>query len=373
MNKDNEIPEPKPFPLFFGISEHRISHIAWGSKHIIAISTQNVAYSWGSNNVGQWGLGSVEEFVNHPTDIKFFEGIKVAAWSENHSLIISESGLTFYFGYNILGSANEKSCALPNPEWLQGIKNATFIAWGPNHNAVIFQSNELYGESSEDLYMWGKGWEFKLSNYKKEIEDEIKPRMVSCGSKHTVFLDYFGNVWFWGKKSGVGIEDINNEYQKIPKLLLTPREWGKILHVSSYHNKNLAVTDEGAIIYFGEKEESYLDSEFDANEENKYNISKSGWMWRKIEYDSNIKPTYIKWGLTHNIWISSKGYPFSWGNNINGRWGIKLDQQYDQNEENSDKESQFDPNKIEENLEIDKPQLIYSLRKVLKGNVTKDK
>lgn len=374
MIKDTELPDPKPFPLFSGISEHRISHIAWGSKHIIAISTQNVAYSWGSNKLGQWGLGTVDEFIRDPTQINFFEGIKVAAWAENHSLIISESGLVFYFGYNILGGQEDNSRALINPECLQGIKSASFIACGPNHYAVILQSNELYGESFEDLYMWGRGWNFCLSNYRKEIEDEIKPRMVSCGSKHTLFLDYFGNIWFWGKKSGVGIEDINNEYQKVPKVLLTPREWGKVLHISSYHNKNLAVTDEGNIIYFGEKEENYLDSEHEANDENKYSIAKSGWMWRKIDYDVNIKPTYIKWGLTHNICISSKGYPFAWGSNINGRCGVRLDEDKDPNEENSDNEDDnFNPDKIEEKLEIEKPQIVYNLRKILKSNITKDK
>ena len=374
INKDNEISEPKPIPLFYGVSEHRVSHISWGSKHIIAISTEKIAYSWGSNSMGQCGLGTTEDFVNSPNEIKFFEGIKVAAWAENHSMIISESGLTFFFGYNISGSSKEKSFALPNPECLQGIKNATFIAWGPNHNAVIFQSNELYGEPSEDLYMWGKGWEFKLSNYKKEIEDEIKPRMVSWGSKHTIFLDYLGNVWFWGKKSGVGIEDINNEYQTIPKLLLSPRDWGRILHVSSYHNKNLAVTDEGSVIYFGEKEENLIDKESEDNEDNRFNYAKSGWAWRKVEYEGNIKPSFIKWGLTHNILISSKGYPFAWGNNINGRCGITSNLNNEAKEDNSDNEDEdYDYNKFEENLEIIQPTLIVGMRTILKGNITKER
>jgi alpha-tubulin suppressor-like RCC1 family protein len=36
---------------------------------------------------------------------------------------------------------------------------------------------------------------------------EVKFIMASCGSKHTLALDTSGDLWFFGSKQSVGIDD----------------------------------------------------------------------------------------------------------------------------------------------------------------------
>lgn len=76
--------------------------------------------------------------------------------------------------------------------------------------------------------------------------------MASCGSKHTVALDTEGKLWYFGCKSSVGIEDMENEKQlspasmEIPKKIMEPFKF-----VSAGEEHNLAVTSSGKIYGFG--------------------------------------------------------------------------------------------------------------------------
>lgn len=91
--------------------------------------------------------------------------------------------------------------------------------------------------------------------------------ITQWGSKHTLALDRHGNLWYWGSKSSVGIEDIEHEHQKVPAVLLSADEVEPIVNISVRHDQNLAVTATGRIIGFGEEEKEAELSENDSDDE----------------------------------------------------------------------------------------------------------
>jgi alpha-tubulin suppressor-like RCC1 family protein len=69
------------------------------------------------------------------------------------------------------------------------------------------------------MYTWGCGWhgqtghgswnnEYLPKVLKSNYTKDTKFIMASCGSKHTLALDANGQIWYFGNKMSVGIEDL---------------------------------------------------------------------------------------------------------------------------------------------------------------------
>lgn len=109
------------------------------------------------------------------------------------------------------------------------------------------------------------------------IAEKVEPKLVTCGSKHTLMLDSDGNIWYWGNKAAAGIKYIENEHQKQPRILLSANEEGPFIYISTKHKNNLAITSSGKIITFGaEENKSGLKIHEDAKESTYMQVASSG-------------------------------------------------------------------------------------------------
>jgi len=99
------IAEPvQPF-LENGIST-KISYVACGGKHSLALANDNVVYSWGNNQYGQLGLALDEfESFHQPKEVLFFKE-KIASFlgaGSYHSMALSIEGYAYIWGRNDRG------------------------------------------------------------------------------------------------------------------------------------------------------------------------------------------------------------------------------------------------------------------------------
>ncbi len=113
------------------------------------------------------------------------------------------------------------------------------------------------------MYSWGCGWYGQLghgnlnNSYIPKIVEipvfkDTKFMMASCGSKHTIALDTDGQIWFFGHKLSVGIEDYSDEKQSIPvRLEIPPHINEPIKFISTGDDHNLAITLSGEVFGFG--------------------------------------------------------------------------------------------------------------------------
>lgn len=193
-------------------------------------------------------------------------------------------------------------------------------------------------------------------------------------------LDYNGNIWYWGNKDAVGIEDAEHENQKTPKILLSAVEEGPFIYISTNHSKNLAVTHGGYVIGFGHFDgKDTVKVGLDNKEDKNLITSKSGCKWKLIKSEDDVVNTlYVVAGFTHNILVTEKGYPYSWGNNINGRCGVssnvaQTDVVIGKRKDSDSDEDANANNTNSEGLYIDQPQNIKLLRRLFKRNVRDNK
>lgn len=136
--------------------------------------------------------------------------------------------------------------------------------------------------------------------------------MATCGSKHTIALDESGNIWFFGNKNSVGIVELEEEEKQFkPVRLETPsyiKE--KFKYIASSEEHILAVTVSGTVYGFGK------------NTHSKINSNKKEFLYFE-HVDSEEKATLVSCGTNHSVLIDMKGVPYTWGNTLNGRCGLK--------------------------------------------------
>jgi alpha-tubulin suppressor-like RCC1 family protein len=80
----------------------KVSIIALGWYHSMIASEDGVVYGFGGNDVGQLGLGYMNDLLLIPTKVDFFNGIKITAISLGYefSMVLSSRGLLYTFGVN---------------------------------------------------------------------------------------------------------------------------------------------------------------------------------------------------------------------------------------------------------------------------------
>lgn len=129
--------------------------IAAGEQHSLAAGRDG-AYSWGSNSMGQLGVGSpsTTDFSLLPARIPLPEGMEVKqiAAGGRHSAAITRCGKLLSWGWGEegqLGGGNEKNATYPRPVRIPKLRNEAAkghpvaVAVGMSHTVVVLM-NEAY-------------------------------------------------------------------------------------------------------------------------------------------------------------------------------------------------------------------------------------
>ena len=94
---------------------------------------------------------------------------------------------------------------------------------------------------------------------KVPVFKDTKFIMATCGGKHTIALDENGQIWFWGNKNSVGIEDLQEDKQFRPSKLDTHVK-EPFKYIASSEEHNLAVTASGMVYGFGKNTHCKINS-----------------------------------------------------------------------------------------------------------------
>lgn len=153
----------------------KISSMACGYYHIIAIKNDGGLLSWGLNTSGQLGLGNFIPKHSIPMPIDSLQNSRaiMAAAGEAHSLVLVEENderVLYAFGSaenGKLGIGSVKSSTLvTTPQAIASLLDVKHISCGENHSAAI--------TNSKNLYLWGEGWKGQLGHGNRDSQYEPK-------------------------------------------------------------------------------------------------------------------------------------------------------------------------------------------------------
>lgn len=125
----------------------QIKQIACGYNHYIALDNNGNVYSWGSGSDGRLGTGN---FDHSPDPIRLDETpekIKSVACGFIHSVLISDSGSLYAFGFNgygQLGLGSKVNASKPTLCNSLPLNSVLKVACGAFHTVVLCEGGALY-------------------------------------------------------------------------------------------------------------------------------------------------------------------------------------------------------------------------------------
>ncbi|XTZ15836.1 RCC1 domain-containing protein [Micromonospora echinospora] len=134
-NTDSRIPVPVSLP-------NPIVDIAAGVHHSLALTSTGVVLAWGDNYYGQLGNGTagIGTDINVPIAVDFLPTITAIDAGGEHNLVLTSTGTMYAWGYNVagqLGNGTNTSSSRPVPVNLPTGTRITAIAAGGDHTLAI--------------------------------------------------------------------------------------------------------------------------------------------------------------------------------------------------------------------------------------------
>ncbi|XRB22633.1 regulator of chromosome condensation [Pseudoscourfieldia marina] len=321
-----------PHAIMHKFSRGRVTKVAAGDRHSLALTDSGEVFAWGSADCGQLGVEIKErgrKYIGYPRKIESLKANRIKAGFAT-SLATLTSGRVFVWGCNNNGELGLNDVAarssphvfpspVPGQQW-------AVVAPGANHALGALKTGELYG--------WGKNTRGQLG-LSITSKVEMKPNLIASTSSsnvetfasggsayeyqgHTMAMTSNGRVFTWGW-DGFGQLGIGTVSEGISTPL---RLFSLELPVKPHHfaagafNSAVACTRKGVPQlyswgpnYGGQLGMRYLEL---------------GPIPRPTKVDAvekGMKFEVVELGYYHGVGLTSTGKVYTWGRNSHGQLG----------------------------------------------------
>ncbi|XP_072974795.1 uncharacterized protein [Typha angustifolia] len=222
----------------------RISVVAAGGRHTLALSDVGQVWGWGYGGEGQLGLGSRIRTVSSPHPVPCIESaaysldrpavtskgnrssevqtckttgncVKSIACGGRHSAVVTDTGALLTFGWGLYGQCGQGStddelrplCVSS----LLGVKIKD-VAAGLWHTVCTSVDGDVYSFGGNQFGQLGTGSD-QAETLPKLLDasclDNKNAKAVSCGARHSAMITDNGEVfcWGWNKYGQLGLGD----------------------------------------------------------------------------------------------------------------------------------------------------------------------
>jgi alpha-tubulin suppressor-like RCC1 family protein len=186
---------------------------AGGGEHSLALQNDGIAWAWGRNDLAQFGIGDVlPEYLLVPTTVRDastapFDHVVALAAGLKHSVALRDDGTVWTWGSNDHGQLGTGSLAPayePHPVQVQALAGAIAVAAGARHTLAVLADGSVWA--------WGRNAEGQLGSNGPSAPVPAPVQVVvaatglplagavavAAGSLHSVALAADGTVWAWG-------------------------------------------------------------------------------------------------------------------------------------------------------------------------------
>ena len=189
------------------LANSRARNVSAGYFHSLVVTEVGTVYAFGCGNEGQLGHNCFDR-SSSPNMVDALHHVRIASTASgpNHSLALAEDGTVFSWGYNALTRRLREP--LPQRvEALYGLKVSSVFAGG-SLGTHISGAVTTAGE----LFTWGMGRHGQLGH--GDFNHQLAPRRVdalrgervlavSIGQSHTIAVAHGGSMFGWGKANHI--------------------------------------------------------------------------------------------------------------------------------------------------------------------------
>ncbi|XP_072300864.1 RCC1 and BTB domain-containing protein 1-like isoform X2 [Eucyclogobius newberryi] len=242
------------------LSGKKVVDFSYGSgPHVLLATEDGELFAWGHNGYSQLGNGTTNQGISPvlvSANIINKKVTKVACGS-HHSMALTDSGEVYAWGYNNCGQVGSGSTAnQPTPRrvscCLQN-KSAVSIVCGQTSSLAVVDNGEVYG--------WGYNGNGQLglgNNGNQLTPCRLIGLQGSCvsqivsGYAHSLALTDEGLLYTWGSNTYGQLGTGNKSNQLSPVQIMTDKE--RIVEIASCHSTHTsaAKTQSGQVYMWGQ-------------------------------------------------------------------------------------------------------------------------
>uniref|UniRef100_A0A672IJ87 RCC1 and BTB domain-containing protein 2-like n=1 Tax=Salarias fasciatus TaxID=181472 RepID=A0A672IJ87_SALFA len=249
--------EPRRIDVLCG---KKIVSLSYGTgPHVVIATAEGEVFAWGHNGYSQLGNGTTNHGLTPAlvsTNLLNKRVTEVACGS-HHTIALTTDGEVYAWGYNNSGQVGSGSTAnQPTPRRVSSClqsKVVVNIACGQLCSMAVLDNGEIYG--------WGYNCNGQLglgNNGNQQTPCRIAALQgvnivqVACGYAHTLALTDEGFVYAWGANSYGQLGTGNKSNQALPTLINTDKE--RMVEVAACHTSHTsaAKTQSGQVLMWGQ-------------------------------------------------------------------------------------------------------------------------
>lgn len=189
------------------LKSKRITEIAAGAEHSLALCEEGNVYAWGCSAYGRLGIGRISWFRGYnesvPRLVRDVSGTRMIQICAGHltSACVDETGQAYTFGYGRhwqLGRVDDVDTWTPAP--VQELHSISHISMGGMHAAAITSTGTLLVWGTNDSGALGLGVRGPPAAKRpvQNVLEGLEFTSVSCGWRHTAAISEAGILYTWG-------------------------------------------------------------------------------------------------------------------------------------------------------------------------------
>lgn len=175
-----------------------ITTVSAGTGFSLAVSSDGSVWSWGRNDCGQLGQGTVSASNPTPAQVVQIRGIVAVAAGGEHALALRGDGTVFAWGCGgsgQLGNGAGASSSTPVPVPLVG--NVTAVAAGGAFSMALGGDGGVWTWGANDAGQLGDGTT-SPALLPQRISLPTSMSGISAGRQHSLAVNLLGTVYAWG-------------------------------------------------------------------------------------------------------------------------------------------------------------------------------
>ncbi|KAK5920658.1 hypothetical protein CgunFtcFv8_024445 [Champsocephalus gunnari] len=242
------------------LSGKKVVSVSYGSgPHILLATEDGELFAWGHNGYSQLGNGTTNQGAAPLLVSANLLNKKVTevACGSHHSMALTDSGEVYAWGYNNCGQVGSGSTAnQPTPRRVSSClqnKVAVSIVCGQTSSLAVLDNGEVYGWGYNGNGQLGLGNSGnQLTPCRLAALQGLCVQQIVSGYAHSLALTDEGLLFAWGANTYGQLGTGNKSNQLSPLLIMTEKE--RIVEVAACHSTHTSAckTQSGQVYMWGQ-------------------------------------------------------------------------------------------------------------------------
>lgn len=197
----------KPEKVTF-LEDVEIKDISSGEFHSLALSKEGKVYSWGANDYGQLGDGTLNAKYM-PVEVPDLRDVKFISARGNTSSCIKEDGRGYFWGESKFYTQD----TIKTPQEINGIGDLADLILGSEHMLTIKRDGKAFSLGNNSFGQLGDGTYSNRTSF-IQLKGLNKVSKVSLGYYNSFAITEDGNLYAFGRNNlgQLGIDKTGDSY-----------------------------------------------------------------------------------------------------------------------------------------------------------------